>query len=81
MLIESLVFHVKCDHSVIFCFVASFRLKTMVLVGIQAKTTKKIVLRLQCQSCKHVTQHPIKVITLLNRILVHGLDCNQVGLV
>lgn len=26
----------------------------------KAKTTKKIVLRLQCQSCKHVTQHPIK---------------------
>jgi large subunit ribosomal protein L44e len=28
---------------------------------VQAKTTKKIVLRLQCQACKHVTQHPIKV--------------------
>ncbi|KAK4790270.1 hypothetical protein SAY86_017574 [Trapa natans] len=27
----------------------------------KAKTTKKIVLRLQCQSCKHVSQHPIKV--------------------
>ncbi|KAG0561953.1 hypothetical protein M758_9G121100 [Ceratodon purpureus] len=26
----------------------------------KAKTTKKIVLRLQCQACKHVTQHPIK---------------------
>ncbi|KAG6555824.1 hypothetical protein Mapa_002464 [Marchantia paleacea] len=26
----------------------------------KAKTTKKIVLKLQCQSCKHVTQHPIK---------------------
>ncbi|CAM6019922.1 unnamed protein product [Sphagnum balticum] len=26
----------------------------------KAKTTKKIVLRLQCQTCKHVTQHPIK---------------------
>ncbi|KAJ4718844.1 60S ribosomal protein L44 [Melia azedarach] len=26
----------------------------------QAKTTKKIVLRLQCQGCKHVSQHPIK---------------------
>ncbi|MFQ6630021.1 hypothetical protein Gotur_023499 [Gossypium turneri] len=25
-----------------------------------AKTTKKIVLRLQCQGCKHVSQHPIK---------------------
>ncbi|KAH7366351.1 hypothetical protein KP509_18G074600 [Ceratopteris richardii] len=24
------------------------------------KTTKKIVLKLQCQSCKHVMQHPIK---------------------
>ncbi|KAF9605310.1 hypothetical protein IFM89_015926 [Coptis chinensis] len=24
------------------------------------KTTKKIVLRLQCQSCKHVSQHAIK---------------------
>lgn len=28
---------------------------------IQAKTTKKIVLKLQCQSCKHYSQHPIKV--------------------
>lgn len=27
----------------------------------QAKTTKKIVLRLQCQGCKHVSQHAIKV--------------------
>ncbi|KAL1553417.1 40s ribosomal protein L44e [Salvia divinorum] len=26
----------------------------------KAKTTKKIVLRLQCQGCKHVSQHPIK---------------------
>ncbi|KAJ6892770.1 hypothetical protein NC651_025855 [Populus alba x Populus x berolinensis] len=26
----------------------------------KAKMTKKIVLRLQCQSCKHVSQHPIK---------------------
>ncbi|XP_030960161.1 60S ribosomal protein L44-like [Quercus robur] len=26
----------------------------------KAKTTKKIVLRLQCQSCKHMSQHPIK---------------------
>eukprot|EP00850_Spirogloea_muscicola_P022150 SM000279S10396 [mRNA] locus=s279:19981:20845:- [translate_table: standard] len=26
----------------------------------KAKTTKKIVLRLQCQICKHVTQHAIK---------------------
>ncbi|RVW65216.1 60S ribosomal protein L44 [Vitis vinifera] len=26
----------------------------------EAKTTKKIVLRLQCQGCKHVSQHPIK---------------------
>ncbi|KAH7387245.1 hypothetical protein KP509_16G012300 [Ceratopteris richardii] len=26
----------------------------------KAKTTKKIVLKLQCQSCKHVMQHPIK---------------------
>ncbi|EEE67294.1 hypothetical protein OsJ_24493 [Oryza sativa Japonica Group] len=25
-----------------------------------AKTTKKIVLKLQCQSCKHYSQHPIK---------------------
>ncbi|XVE51745.1 hypothetical protein DITRI_Ditri02bG0065400 [Diplodiscus trichospermus] len=25
----------------------------------KAKTTKKIVLRLQCQACKHVSQHPI----------------------
>ncbi|MFQ6637278.1 hypothetical protein Gotur_014628, partial [Gossypium turneri] len=29
-----------------------------------AKTTKKIVLRLQCQGCKHVSQHPIKVCAL-----------------
>jgi ribosomal protein L44E len=29
--------------------------------AIQAKTTKKIVLRLQCQSCRQVSQHPIKV--------------------
>ncbi|PHU17227.1 60S ribosomal protein L44 [Capsicum chinense] len=28
----------------------------------KAKTTKKIVLRLQCQGCKHVSQHPIKVL-------------------
>ncbi|EOA15640.1 hypothetical protein CARUB_v10005895mg [Capsella rubella] len=27
----------------------------------KAKTTKKIVLRLQCQSCKHFSQRPIKV--------------------
>ncbi|KAK8459349.1 hypothetical protein SEVIR_2G127800v4 [Setaria viridis] len=27
----------------------------------KAKTTKKIVLKLQCQSCKHYSQHPIKV--------------------
>ncbi|KAH0436328.1 hypothetical protein IEQ34_026432 [Dendrobium chrysotoxum] len=26
----------------------------------KAKTTKKIVLKLQCQSCKHFSQHPIK---------------------
>ncbi|KAL8152943.1 hypothetical protein V2J09_010703 [Rumex salicifolius] len=26
----------------------------------KAKTTKKIVLRLQCQSCKHMSQHSIK---------------------
>ncbi|XP_059593716.1 uncharacterized protein LOC100259458 isoform X1 [Vitis vinifera] len=30
----------------------------------KAKTTKKIVLRLQCQGCKHVSQHPIKVSVL-----------------
>ncbi|KAJ3680235.1 hypothetical protein LUZ60_016513 [Juncus effusus] len=27
----------------------------------KAKTTKKIVLKLQCQSCKHYSQHAIKV--------------------
>ncbi|XP_042406177.1 uncharacterized protein LOC121996312 isoform X1 [Zingiber officinale] len=27
---------------------------------VQAKTTKKIVLTLQCQSCKHYSRHPIK---------------------
>ncbi|KAG6383768.1 hypothetical protein SASPL_156461 [Salvia splendens] len=32
----------------------------------KAKTTKKIVLRLQCQGCKHVSQHPIKVCALLH---------------
>ncbi|KAJ4818681.1 60S ribosomal protein L44 [Rhynchospora pubera] len=26
----------------------------------KAKTTKKIVLKLQCQICKHYSQHPIK---------------------
>jgi len=35
----------------------------------QAKTTKKIVLRLACQSCKHVTQHPIKVTFSFNFII------------
>ncbi|KAG5564394.1 hypothetical protein RHGRI_000553 [Rhododendron griersonianum] len=30
------------------------------MLRIIAKTTKKIVLRLQCQGCKHVSQHPIK---------------------
>ncbi|RZR84927.1 hypothetical protein BHM03_00011840, partial [Ensete ventricosum] len=30
------------------------------LLFCQAKTTKKIVLKLQCQSCKHYSQHPIK---------------------
>ncbi|ONL94980.1 60S ribosomal protein L36a [Zea mays] len=28
----------------------------------KAKTTKKIVLKLQCQSCKHYSQHAIKVL-------------------
>jgi ribosomal protein L44E len=31
----------------------------------KAKTTKKIVLRLQCQVCKAVHMHPIKVHTTL----------------
>ena len=31
------------------------------LLLLQAKTTKKIVLRLQCQTCKAVHMHPIKV--------------------
>ncbi|KAL8547062.1 hypothetical protein ACS0TY_006696 [Phlomoides rotata] len=35
----------------------------------KAKTTKKIVLRLQCQGCKHVSQHAIKV-GILVRIFV-----------
>ncbi|KAL9661489.1 hypothetical protein QQ045_026313 [Rhodiola kirilowii] len=30
----------------------------------KAKTTKKIVLRLQCQSCKHMSQHAIKAIAI-----------------
>ncbi|XP_057791840.1 60S ribosomal protein L44 isoform X1 [Salvia miltiorrhiza] len=34
----------------------------------KAKTTKKIVLRLQCQGCKHVSQHPIKVCSSLLHI-------------
>jgi len=29
----------------------------------EAKTTKKIVLKLQCQSCNHYSQHPIKVLS------------------
>ncbi|XP_066368678.1 large ribosomal subunit protein eL42 isoform X1 [Miscanthus floridulus] len=29
----------------------------------KAKTTKKIVLKLQCQSCKHYSQHPIKALS------------------
>ncbi|KAL5713356.1 40s ribosomal protein L44e [Ranunculus cassubicifolius] len=36
----------------------------------KSKTTKKIVLRLQCQSCKHVSQHAIKVQVLIH----HQLD-------
>lgn len=35
----------------------------------QAKTTKKIVLRLQCQSCRQVSQHPIKVRAVTRRAL------------
>ncbi|CAD6225813.1 unnamed protein product [Miscanthus lutarioriparius] len=31
----------------------------------KAKTTKKIVLKLQCQSCKHYSQHAIKVLTTM----------------
>jgi large subunit ribosomal protein L44e len=38
---------------------------TLTLRSIQAKTTKKIVLKLQCQSCKHYSQHPIKVFTAM----------------
>jgi hypothetical protein len=33
----------------------------------QAKTTKKIVLKLQCQSCKHYSQHAIKVLSWFSR--------------
>ena len=29
----------------------------------EAKTIKKIVLKLQCQSCNHYSQHPIKVLS------------------
>lgn len=46
---------------------------------VQAKTTKKIVLRLQCQSCKHVTQHPIKVYLLsvgvITELLCVTVEC------
>ena len=31
-----------------------------VLLSLQAKTTKKIVLRLECTTCKHKRQVPIK---------------------
>ncbi|KAG6481404.1 hypothetical protein ZIOFF_053806 [Zingiber officinale] len=48
------VFHKKF---VLFIVVASVHARS---VGLQAKTTKKIVLKLQCQSCKHYSQHPIK---------------------
>ncbi|CAL5432519.1 unnamed protein product [Camellia sinensis] len=34
----------------------------------KAKTTKKIVLRLQCQGCKHVSQHPIKSANILRLV-------------
>ena len=34
---------------------------SLLLLLLQAKTTKKIVLRLQCQTCKAVHMHPIKV--------------------
>ena len=44
----------------------------------EAKTTKKIVLKLQCQSCKHYSQHAIKVLyhspvlnLLLNKLFHH----------
>ncbi|XP_047079977.1 uncharacterized protein LOC124690662 [Lolium rigidum] len=31
--------------------------------GLQAKTTKNIVLKLQCQSCKHCSQRAIKALS------------------
>lgn len=40
-----------------------------IFVHPQAKTTKKIVLKLQCQSCKHVSQHPIKACIFIKIIL------------
>ena len=41
----------------------------------QAKTTKKIVLRLQCQGCKHVSQHSIKVIFLQSSLFTCFCFC------
>ncbi|KAL6351147.1 hypothetical protein AAG906_031733 [Vitis piasezkii] len=59
----------------------------------KAKTTKKIVLRLQCQGCKHVSQHPIKRCKhfeiggirreralLYFRWIIHGLFCYTIFL-
>ncbi|PPE02742.1 hypothetical protein GOBAR_DD00301 [Gossypium barbadense] len=41
----------------------------------EAKTTKKIVLRLQCQGCKHVSQHPIKArVTIQNYYQYRHVD-------
>ncbi|RWW63984.1 hypothetical protein BHE74_00028804 [Ensete ventricosum] len=41
------------------------RVGVLIITYFQAKTTKKIVLKLQCQSCKHYSQHPIKVSTII----------------
>jgi hypothetical protein len=46
----------------------------------QAKTTKKIVLKLQCQSCKHYSQHAIKVFLFSSVLLslLHIPSCVSV---
>ncbi|TYH11985.1 hypothetical protein ES288_A06G029800v1 [Gossypium darwinii] len=43
-----------------FAAVIGYGGQTKLVFHKKAKTTKKIVLRLQCQGCKHVSQHPIK---------------------
>ncbi|KAL9274492.1 Large ribosomal subunit protein eL42-like protein, partial [Drosera capensis] len=44
----------------------------------KAKTTKKIVLKLQCQTCKHVSQHAIKSV-LIDRICEHQVPFSSIA--